>query len=108
MQSKKNLPKGVYVNEEYPVSMKRNRDILRPILRLTKTLLAFQEKSKLQGDKLVINGLSYTVDDLAQLLLEFAAYKTTQKSDANTLVFHGDLSPYSNFHNAPFIYDGQH
>ena len=61
MQAKKNLPKGVYVNEEYPVNMKRNCDILRPILRLAKTLLEFREKSKLQGDKLIINGTHYSV-----------------------------------------------
>ena len=48
------------------------------------------------------------MDDLAWLPLELAAYKAAQKSDANTLVFHGELSPYSNFHNSPFIYDGQH
>ena len=45
MQSKNNLPKGVYVNEEYPVSMKRNCDILRLILRLAKSLLEFREKT---------------------------------------------------------------
>ena len=108
IQSKKNLLKGVYVNEEYPVSMKRNRDILRLILRLAKTFPDFREKSKLQGDKLVVNVISYTVDDLTQLPPELVAYKAAQKSDANTLVFHGKLSACSNFHNAPFIYDGQH
>ena len=32
MKSKCNLPPGVYVNEEFPAHMKRNRDTLRPIL----------------------------------------------------------------------------
>ena len=107
MQSKKNLPKGVYVNEEYPVSIKRNCDILRLILRLAKTLPEFREKSKLQGDKLIINGTHYLVNNIALLPQKLAAHKVEQKSDPTSLVFHGELSPYSNFHNAPFILDGQ-
>ena len=34
LESKHNLPLGVYVNVEFPAHMKRNRDTLRPILRL--------------------------------------------------------------------------
>ena len=78
-----NLPTGVYVNEEYPVSMKRNCDILRLILRLAKTLPEFREKSKLQGDKLIISGTYYSVNDLALLRQELAACKAAQKSDSH-------------------------
>ena len=38
LESKRNLPVGVYVNEEFPAHMKRNRDILWPILKLAKSL----------------------------------------------------------------------
>ena len=34
LQCKRNLPPGVFVNEEYPAHMKRNRDVLRPILKM--------------------------------------------------------------------------
>ena len=67
LENKRNLPSGVYVNEEYPMHVKKNRDILWPILRLAKNDLHYKEKSKLHGDKLVINGVSYTVKDLHRL-----------------------------------------
>ena len=38
LESKRNLPARVYVNEEFPAHMKRNRDILRPILKLAKSI----------------------------------------------------------------------
>ena len=107
LQSKCNLPVGVFVNEEYPSHMKKNHDVLRPILKLAKGLPDYRERTKLQGDKLIINGIPYGVNDLHQLPVELAAYKAAQKEDENTIVFHGDLSPYSNFHPLPFTIEGQ-
>ena len=89
---------GIFVNEEYPSHMKKNRDVLRPILKLAKGLPDYREHTKLQGDKLIINGIPYGVNDLHRLPIELAAYKAAQKEDENTIVFHGELSPYSNFH----------
>ena len=36
--NKKRLPEGIFANEEYPLHIKRNRDRLRPILRLAKSI----------------------------------------------------------------------
>ena len=98
----------MYVNEEYPMHMKRNRDILQPILKLAKTLPAYKDKSHLQGDELVIDGTHYTVKDLSHLPPDLAPYKAAQHTDNHTLVFHGELFPYSNFLKAPFTHDNQH
>ena len=108
LECKRNLPTGVYVNEEYRAHMRKNRDILRPILKLAKSIPAYKDKSKLQGDKLVINGNYYSVNDLSHLPPDLAAYKAAQYTDNNLLVFRGELSPYSNFHSAPFVDDNQH
>ena len=107
LQSKCNLPVGVFMNEEYPSHMKKNRNVLRPILKLAKGLPDYRERTKLQGDKLIINGIPYGVNDLHQLPVELAAYKAAQKEDENTIVFNGELSPYSNFHPSPFTIEGQ-
>ena len=107
LQSKRNLPSGVFVNEEYPSHMMKNHDVLRPILKLAKGIPDYRERTKLQGDKLIINGIPYEVKDLHQLPVELAAYKAAQKEDENTIVFHGELSPYSNFHPSPFVIEGQ-
>ena len=87
--------------------MKKNRDVLRPILKMAKGLSEYREKSKLQGDQLIINGIPYGVNDLHKLPPELSEYKAAQKEDENAIVFHGKLSPYSNFHSSPFTIEGQ-
>ena len=97
LENKCNLPNGIFINEEFPPPppphMKRNRDILQPILKLAKSLPQYREKSRLQGKKLVINGTHYGVKDIGGLPPDLAAYKATQKSDTSSIVFHGELSP---------------
>ena len=74
---------------------------------MAKSLPQYREKSRLQGDKLVINGTHYGVKDISRLPLDLAAYKAAQQTVSTTIVFHGELSPYLNFHSAPFVIDGQ-
>ena len=107
MLSKKNLPPGIYVNHEYPIHIKHARDKLQPILQLAKSIPHYRDKSKLEEDHLVINGISYTLNDLAKLSPDLAAYKAAEKSNEETIVFQGELSPWLNFHNAPFIINDQ-
>ena len=54
-----------------------------------------------------MNGISYTVKDLARLPPDLAAYKAAQHSDDKSLVFHREPSPFSNFHTATFTIDNQ-
>ena len=97
---------GVYVNEEFPFEIKRNRDTLRPILKLAKSLPDYRDKSKLVDDRLIINGTIYTVHNLHQLPNELAPYKATQKVNDTTIGFSGELSPWSNLHRSPFEMNG--
>ena len=43
MQQKKNLPSGIYINEEFPLEVKRNRNKLRPIWKLAKSQSAYRD-----------------------------------------------------------------
>ena len=104
MSGKSNLPPGLYVNHEYPPYIKRNRDRLRPILHLAKNSQKYKDKCRLENDILVLNGNRYTIDDIATLPEEVAAYKSAQKVDDNRLAFHGEFSPFSNFHKSPFTW----
>ena len=83
--------------------MKRIRDTLRPILRLAKNNPHYKEKSKLEGDHLVINGTNFSICDLNKLPSDLAPYKAAQKEDSSHIAFHGELSPYSNFHRSSFV-----
>ena len=98
MSGKSNLPPGLYVNHEYPLHIKKNCDRLRPILRLAKNYQTYKDKCRLENDVLILNGGRYTLDDIAKLPEEVAAYKSAQKVDDNRLAFHGEFSPFSNFH----------
>ena len=107
LSCKRKLPAGIYANEEYPIHVKRTWDQLLPILKLAKSFPAYCEKSRLDGDKLLINVTRYGVDELDRLPAKIAAYKATEKSNDSHIVFAGELSPYSNFHPSSFTIDGQ-
>ena len=98
---------GIFANEEYPLHIKQNWDRLRPILRLAKSLLQYQDKCRLTGDCLVINGTTYKVGDIPNLPPDLVAHKAAEKSNESHIVFVGDLSPYSNLHRSPFTINGQ-
>ena len=106
LMNKQNLPAGIYVNEEYPIQIKKARDRLRPVFWMIKSKPKYKDKCKLQGDKLVVNGVKYTVDTLENLPLELATYQAAEKRDDTALVFHSKWSPYSNFHPSIFLVDG--
>ena len=107
MKNKKNLLDGIYTNDEYLMNVKRNRNKLRPIFRLAKGLPHYREKCHMSGDKLIINGVSYTINDLNKLLSDLAPYLAAQKENAEYIAFHGELSLWSNFHRSPFVLNGQ-
>ena len=67
----------------------------------------YREKCRMSGDKLIINGVSYTVNDLNKLPSDLAPYPVVQKENTEYIAFHGELSPWSNFHKIPFVLNGQ-
>ena len=107
LSGKRKLPSGIFANEELPPHMKKRRDRLLPIYHLAKSLPEYCDKCRLTGDKLVINGISYWIEDISKLPPDLAVFKSSEKSNETHLVFTGELSPYSNFHLSPFIINGQ-
>ena len=107
LSGKRKLPSGIFANEELPPHIKKRRDCLLPIYHLAKSLPEYRDKCRLTGDKLVINGISYQIEDISKLPPDLAAFISTEKSNDTHLVFAGELSPYSNFHPSPFIINGQ-
>ena len=107
LSGKRKLPSGIFANEELPPHIKKRRDRLLPIYHLAKSLPEYHDKCRLTGDKLVINGTSYRIEDTSKLPPDLAAFKSSEKSNDTHLVFTGELRPYSNFHPSPFIINGQ-
>ena len=101
-RNKKHLPKGVYIDREYKEKTEKNRKILRPILKLAKTLPNYKGKSKLSDDALIIHGKHYTVSTIHKLPSDINGFASSSKNDTNTVAFFGELNSFSNFHTTPF------
>ena len=69
------------MNNKHSIHVKCNRDILWPILQLAKSQPELRDKCKLEGEKLIVNGISYIVNNLGRLLPSLAAFKAAQKMD---------------------------
>ena len=107
MTNKKHLPTDIYANDEYLIHVKKIRDHPRPILQMAKRMSEYKDNCKLEGDKLIINGTKYGIEDLGKLPPNLSAYLAAEKSDSETVVFHGEFSPYSNFHPSPFTINNE-
>ena len=68
----------------------------------------FRYKSRMDRDKLVIDGRHYGINDLSHLSQKLSPFEVTTKSNDDTLGFFGELCPFSNFYPAEFTYDGIH
>ena len=105
MSIKTKLPQGIYIDNEYSIQVKRARDTLHLILCLAKSIPSYCDKSKIEGDHLVINGVKYGIQEIHNLPPELAGYKAAQEEDEEFIAFQGELSLYSIFHCAKFIID---
>ena len=104
----KYLPKGVYVNEDFPEEWVDRHRVLHPIFLAAKKSENLKHKTYFTKDRLVIDGKSYLAVPSASFLevskvLDIAG--TCQKSDADNIVFLGCHSVFSNLHSASFVID---
>ena len=100
------LGRGIYVDREYPLEIERKRKTLLPVLKAAKKLTDYKKQCRMDDDRIVIKGKTYTVNTLNQLPEELSAFKVTSKEDQETVGFFGEINPLSNFHPVPFCVDG--
>ena len=60
----------------------------------------------MEDEKLIIDGKTYTVDNLDQLPASLNVVNLTSKSNNEYFAFFGELNPLSNFHPANFVLHG--
>ena len=100
------LGRGIFINREYNEETETARKLLRPILKATKQYSEYKNSSRLDGDKLVINGRRYGKINLHQLPDKLKPMKVSTKENPDTIRFFGELCPFSNFYRAEFIWNG--
>ena len=104
LRNRKKLPKGIFVQEDFPEEWVDRRRVLRPIFNAARRNNDLKKGTFLKKDKLVINGTTFTAGPTmnvmdANKLLNVA--DTCQKTDENNIVFLGVHSVFSNFHPTP-------
>ena len=100
------LPRGVFADKEYSEETENNRRIFWPIYRAARKSETYVGKCKMDGDTLVIKGLSYTVKDINKLPEDLKGFDVMSKCDPDKICFFGELNPFSNFHPSEFTIDG--
>ena len=91
------LTKGVFVDKEYCADTERKRRILHPILRATKMKPDLKFKSRMEFDKLVIDGKRYGTDDLDKLPQAISPINVSTKSNDKVVGFFGELCFLASF-----------
>ena len=109
MNNRKNLPEGIYVNEDFPFEIQQRCQLLRPILREALKMPKYRNRAKLKYDKLVIDRKEYTMANLDELPTDIHPSASCERSgdNSNVIAFFGMHSAFSNFHKSPFKYGGE-
>ena len=107
LENRSYLSEGIFADKEYPVEIEHVRRSLLPILRTAKRMERYKDQSRMNYDKVVIQGKDYTLNNLHELPEDINCFKATSKSDDETVGFFGEANPLSNFHPAKFTHEGQ-
>ena len=108
LQNRKYLGSGVFVDCEYTPDTERSCRILRPYWNAARKLPKFHRKCRLNGDTLIICGLTYTKDDIHKLPEELNGFNLSSKQDEdhNVFGFFGNMNPLSYFYLCKFTHNG--
>ena len=101
------IEKGVFVDQEYNKETERVRSTLRPILKAAKKVPEYKKKCRLEGARFILDGKTYTKENMHKLPEKISSYNISNKSSDSVVGFFGELSPFSNFHPATFVHNGQ-
>ena len=106
LRNRRYLSEGIFIDREYSKETESARRLLRPYLKAARKIPTYQRKCRLEGDTLVLKGLSYTVNTLHKLPDELSASNISSTSDENTFGFFGLINPLSNFYPTKFEFNG--
>ena len=100
--------KKIWISENFPLEIEKRRAILRPIWQEARKMQEFKGKVFMNVDKLVLNGHTYTVDQLHRLPQNLQPESiATKVIDDKYVCFWGRDSVFSNFYRSPFTLGGK-
>ena len=95
---------GISMSEDFPPEIVKRRAKLYPIYKLAKNK---NYKCRMPIDKLIIEGVSYTVDNLDTLPNELHPKRLAERYLDHAVLFYGKESCFSNFYQADFVLQGK-
>ena len=107
LANKKKLSKGVFVDQRYSDETKLEWWRLRPVLRAARRLEEYRGMCNMEGTVIVIKGKRYSWSNLHKLPQNLSTHSVSSRQSSTHYGFFGELNSLSNFHPAPFIYNGQ-
>ena len=106
IEAKKDLRKGIFVDRRYCDASEYERKRLRPILTAARRLEEYRGKCRMEGKELYIKGKYYSWKNLDELPQNISTHVASSRQDANYYGYFSELNPLSNFHPAPFEFEG--
>ena len=79
--AKKQVPKGAFVENEFPKEVQHSCTILRPVLKLANKTDSYKGKCKMEGHHLVIKRTKYDISNIHELPSEISGMAATPKTD---------------------------
>ena len=91
------------IKEDYPLTMERRRMVLFPVMKRAKVL---EKKATLRDDKLLVDGVLYTVNNVSALASAMNMQEISEVALDKHYLFGGQYSPLSNFTRSPIKLGG--
>ncbi len=104
LRGKQKCDNNIFVNQDLPWLISGIQRQLKPILKAIKGT-PYQAKGRvvLKGDAIYVDNRRFTLETLTQIPKSLKFWVNNIKSNELCLVYHGNLSPFSNFFWAPIV-----
>jgi hypothetical protein len=94
---------GVHLEEDQPMEVEARRAILLPVFKKALATPEYKKRTFLNGDRLTIQGVHYTVDNMKDLPEALDPRMIATRTQGDTTIFFGQNSPLSNHHSSPMV-----
>lgn len=93
----------VYVNDDLPPELRKKRENLREIAKYAEE---HGYKSKVSGNKLIVNGETYLPHELDLLPNDILPERVKTRRRGNGIAFQGETAYFSNFYPCQVVFEG--
>ncbi len=105
-EGRSNLSQGIFVRADHAKEISNANRALRPVLKtLEGTQYATKGRVQVRDGFIYVDAKRFSLRNLYQLPKGINYYQGNHASSENSIAWFGILSPYSNFHWAPFSVD---